>query len=369
MRALVRCLVLCVASLAASRAASGDPLTNEELQALGTELQAGRLNDAGVRALRRHAEQNQHDYRALAMAGQALTATKDSAAALEEAVELLERARGLAPSIPEVIMAHAAALAKVARTSRDKDANREASSAYAAAVKLAPGSAEAYRQLALLRVDRGAAAAAAQAKALEFAKTAIKLAPTLSANYDAMADVLLASSAAGGRGAGAAGEADGGTASWANLTRSERKRLTKAVKASIALRPAGDEDATAAALSQYRLFRLVASHPDLEREGGDIDVELLGEAVHAIRAAARLRPAAYGTLAGKFAGFEEATRLQKEADRRSRLEREAMVEAMRAPFEQKRLEAEEDAAIEAERTLEAAAAAVAARATKEELRR
>ena len=80
-----------------------------------------------------------------------------------------------------------------------------------------------------------------------------------------------------------------------------------------------------------------------------------------IRAAARLRPAAYAAAAKPFASWEEAERLSKEADRRERLDRERMVDAMRASLEAKRLEEEEDAAVAEE------AAAASSSALKGEL--
>ena len=52
------------------------------------------------------------------------------------------------------------------------------------------------------------------------------------------------------------------------------------------------------------------------------------EAVFHTRAAARLLPSRYGKLAAGLSGWEDAERLNKEAVRRERLDREAMVGAM-----------------------------------------
>lgn len=346
-------LRLCLA-IAVSMARANE-LTLEQLSSLGADLVAGRLDASGLKTLRRHAELHPNDYRALAMAGQALTA-QSSTVQLEEAIDYLERARSLAPSTAEVIMAHAAALLKMARLAdADADAFQEAAAAYRDALKLAPGNVEAYRQLATLQIDRQLGhrgKGTSHATALRHAKAALRLAPQLASSYDTMALVLMS------RNDTDAGSDGSGMRNLTSLAPRQRARLLSLVRASISLRAPsmpprersgdGDDESRAAALAHYRLFRLLASHPDLEQDA-ESDLPYISEAVAAIRTAARLDPQQYSTIAERFAGFEEAKRLHKEADRRGRLEREAMVEAMRAPFEQKRLEAEEDAEIEAER--------------------
>ena len=66
------------------------------------------------------------------------------------------------------------------------------------------------------------------------------------------------------------------------------------------------------------------------------------------RAAAKLKPSAYARVARTFTDFEDAVRLNKEADRRERLDREKMVEGMAASVRASEEEKEEDAAFEAE---------------------
>ena len=79
--------------------------------------------------------------------------------------------------------------------------------------------------------------------------------------------------------------------------------------------------------------------------------------------------------AAQLEGWEDAERLSKEADRRSRLDRVKMVDAMKAAADEKRLTEEEDAAVAAEEREEERqeAEALAARrtqtaSTKSELR-
>ena len=72
------------------------------------------------------------------------------------------------------------------------------------------------------------------------------------------------------------------------------------------------------------------------------------EAVAHFRAAAKLKPSAYARVARTFTDFEDAVRLNKEADRRERLDREKMVEGMAASVRASEEEKEEDAAFEAE---------------------
>jgi tetratricopeptide (TPR) repeat protein len=314
------------------------------------------------------------------MLGQALTAqASGSPEALEDALEALERARDLAPTTAEVAMAHAAALLKqgslavnASRPSSAIKAKKEAAAAYTAALKLRPTLVEAYRQLAVLHLD-GAVGGTSKwrATALRHAKSALALAPALASSYDALAEVLLRTSAwakaATAQVSGQGGGDDGiGLANMTALTGEERSKLLQAVRASIELSAveakvssnssgnlpstSDTERGEAAALAHYRLFRLLASHPDLESGTG-----LLREAIDAIRSAARMQPSRYAKLAKKFAEFETAERLSKEADRRGALEREAMVRAMHTPSEDKRLQEEEDAAIAAEREAEAAA--------------
>merc|ERR1712203_774842 len=81
---------------------------------------------------------------------------------------------------------------------------------------------------------------------------------------------------------------------------------------------------------------------------GEHSNDILAEAVQHVRAAARLDPNTYADSAKAVKGWEDAERLSKEADRRSRLDREAMVRAMEASSKQKQLEAEEDILFEAE---------------------
>lgn len=162
----------------------------------------------------------------------------------------------------------------------------------------------------------------------------MKLAPERAASYDALGAALPSGVAP------------------ANLTASDRKRTIKALRTATELYEAGgrDVDTSAAATAHYKLSLVLAADPGLEVDGKlqERTSEILAQAVHHVRAAASLDPSMYADAAKHVKGWEEAERLNKEADRRSRLDREAMVRAMEASSKQRQLEADEDIAFEAE---------------------
>ena len=369
--------------------------SDAELMSASSNLQAGRLSPENLDLFQRAVHASPSDWRAHAMLGQAFSHSNDPAALISLTV-----AYALAPNQPELLLllgaehqkhgnlknataafraaielapsnANAYTTLGVLLASTDSSENAaggdksdSAAEAWSAAVSLAPQNAEAQH---LLAARLAAGAASQRQRAIKHAKRALKLAPTLAAASDAMAAALLT-----------------GGLPPANLTKTERKLMMRALSTSIQQHSAAAEEAhgggRGGASSELHTKRIAYAHYQYMRllvsdDGLDGDTSVGAQAVHHLREAARLQPAQYGVKAAQLEGWEDAERLSKEADRRSRLDRVKMVDAMKAAADEKRLTQEEDAAVAAEEREEERqeAEALAARrtqtaSTKSELR-
>lgn len=378
---LVTIMICALRAVGASRAAAP---SHEELQKASAELQNGKLSVDSLALFERAVEHNPQDWRAHAMLGQALRHDREK----DGALTALTRAFELAPHVEYVSLL-------LARAHRDMSHRQEAMAMYRTTLSLAPYNAEAYVELGVLHAadaptvgersdggeeepkeDAAVAAWTAAAKlaptfaeahhllavrlsaggpagrkrAITHAKQALGLEPKRASSYDTLASALLT-----------------GT-SPANLTKAARQRLRTALMRQVRLHnatsshdavAADDVDTTALARAHYRLFHLVASDQSFGDENASDTPALGAMAVQHLRAAAALRPVQYADEAKKVQGWEEAERLSREADRRDRLQREAMVGAMHREIEGKREEAEEDEQVKAEEARERAAKAAA----------
>ena len=387
MRRVVASLIFAL-GLAASKKDTPKPPrkpSDAELISASGDLQAGRLPPENLDIFQRAVHASPSDWRAQAMLGQAFSHSNDKAALvsltaafalapnqpaillllgaehqkhgnLKDATGAYRAAIELAPSNADAYTKLGALLASTG-SSEDSDKSDSAADAWSAAVSLAPQNAEAQHLLAA-RLATGAASE--RERAIKHARRALKLAPTLAAASDAMAAALLT-----------------GGLPPANLTKAERKSMERALTTSIQLHSAAAGDAHGMGASSevhteriarahYQYMRLLVSDEGLNSTDGGTSVG--AQAVHHLREAARLQPAQYGDKAAQLKGWEDAERLSKEADRRSRLERVKMVDAMKATIDEKKLMEEEDAAVAAEERQEAQAARrTRAASTKSEL--